>query len=101
MLHNKTFASTVVLLLGATAANGFDVTGPPIQRAPTITSLSGGGASTKLTPPVIFDSFPDAAVPSGTVATATGSTPNTFMGDAYNLAAGANSITGFDIFPVN
>lgn len=32
---------------------------------------------------------------------ATGSTPNTFMGDAYGLAAGTSDITGFDIFPVN
>ena len=33
--------------------------------------------------------------------TATGSTPNTFMGDAYGLVPGATSITGFDIYPVN
>jgi hypothetical protein len=31
----------------------------------------------------------------------TSSTPNTFMGDGYNLAAGTTSITGFDIYPVN
>ena len=33
--------------------------------------------------------------------TGTGSTPNTFMGDAYTLAAGTTAITGFDLFPVN
>jgi hypothetical protein len=33
--------------------------------------------------------------------TATSSTPNTWMGDAYNLAGGATAITGFDIYPVN
>lgn len=32
---------------------------------------------------------------------ATSSTPNTFMGAAYNLLSGATSITGFDIYPVN
>src|SRR5207244_2401969 len=28
-------------------------------------------------------------------------TPNTFMGEGYNLISGATSITGFDIFPAN
>ncbi len=32
---------------------------------------------------------------------ATGSTPNTFMGGAYTLLPGTASITGFDIYPVN
>src|SRR5438874_2154874 len=31
----------------------------------------------------------------------TGSTPNTFMGEGYNLIPGATAITGFDIYPVN
>jgi PEP-CTERM motif-containing protein len=31
----------------------------------------------------------------------TSSTPNTFMGDAYTLAPGTTSITGFDIYPAN
>ncbi|MEI7730237.1 MAG: PEP-CTERM sorting domain-containing protein [Verrucomicrobiota bacterium] len=31
----------------------------------------------------------------------TGSTPNTFMGDAYTVAAGTTTITGFDLYPVN
>jgi hypothetical protein len=31
----------------------------------------------------------------------TASTPNTFMGDAYTLASGTTSISGFDIYPVN
>lgn len=33
--------------------------------------------------------------------TSTASTPNTFMGDGYVLAAGTTQITGFDLFPVN
>ncbi len=37
----------------------------------------------------------------GTTLTSTSSTPNTFMGDGYNLIPGATSITGFDIYPVN
>ena len=32
---------------------------------------------------------------------ATGSTPNTFMGAGYNLLAGTYDITGFDLYPVN
>ena len=32
---------------------------------------------------------------------ATGSTPNTFMGDGYTLLGGTTSITGFDVVPVN
>lgn len=31
----------------------------------------------------------------------TSSNPNTFMGDAYNLAPGTTAITGFDVYPVN
>ncbi len=31
----------------------------------------------------------------------TGSTPNTFMGDGYNLLGGTTAITGFDIYPAN
>ena len=37
----------------------------------------------------------------GASVSATGSTPNTFMGDGYNLVAGATDITGFDLYPVN
>jgi hypothetical protein len=37
----------------------------------------------------------------GATGTSTGSTPNTFMGGAYNLLSGTTSITGFDLFPVN
>jgi hypothetical protein len=39
--------------------------------------------------------------PTGFAAYSTSSTPNYFMGDAYNLAAGTTEITGFDLFPVN
>jgi len=38
---------------------------------------------------------------SGFNAFSTSSTPNTFMGDAYNLAPGTTAINGFDIYPVN
>lgn len=37
----------------------------------------------------------------GATGTSTGSTPNTFMGGAYNLLSGTTNITGFDLFPVN
>ena len=37
----------------------------------------------------------------GTNIAATGSTPNTFMGDGYTLARGTTTITGFDLYPVN
>jgi len=46
---------------------------------------------------VAFDNVPT----SNFSAFSTSSTPNTFMGDAYNLAAGTTAITGFDIYPVN
>lgn len=39
--------------------------------------------------------------PPGFNAFSTSSNPNTFMGDAYNLAPGTTAITGFDIYPVN
>ena len=37
----------------------------------------------------------------GASGTTTGSTPNTFMGDAYTLLSGTKDITGFDVAPVN
>jgi hypothetical protein len=37
----------------------------------------------------------------GFSAFSTSSQPNSFMGDAYNLAAGTTQITGFDVYPVN
>lgn len=46
---------------------------------------------------LVFDNMSDV----GVVPNATGSTPNTFMGDGYVLAAGTTEITGFDVFPVN
>jgi hypothetical protein len=51
---------------------------------------------------LVFDNISnyENAAPGAAIA-ATGSTPNTFMGDAYTLAAGTTDITGFDIFPVN
>jgi hypothetical protein len=51
---------------------------------------------------VIFDNISnfEAGNPNDGV-TATGSTPNTFMGDGYLLNPATTSITGFDIFPVN
>src|ERR1017187_9116442 len=39
--------------------------------------------------------------PTGFPAYSTSSTPNSFMGDAYNLYPGSTVITGFDLFPVN
>lgn len=51
---------------------------------------------------LVFDNISNArnAVP-GAVLTSTSSTPNTFMGSAYNLFPGTTAITGFDLFPVN
>src|SRR5580765_4379745 len=51
---------------------------------------------------VVFDNMSnyEGGNTNATVA-ATGSTPNTFMGDGYTLAAGTTQITGFDLFPVN
>lgn len=51
---------------------------------------------------VVFDNF-SAYKSRNTDATAnaTGSTPNTFMGDGYVLATGTTAITGFDVFPFN
>ena len=37
----------------------------------------------------------------GTAIITTSSTPNTFVGDGFNLAAGTTEITGFDVVPVN
>jgi len=97
----KTLGSLFVVLLGsATVSAATDLGGPSFARGPSITTLSHGGPETS--PPVIFDSFPDAAITAGTAgAFSTSSTPNTFMGDGYNMVAGANSITGFDVYPVN
>ena len=51
---------------------------------------------------VLFDNMTAAETGvAGAALTATSSTPNTFMGDGYILAAGASTITGFDLFPVN
>jgi hypothetical protein len=51
---------------------------------------------------VVFDNISNAENGvAGAAITGTGSTPNTFMGDGYVLAAGTMDITGFDLFPVN
>lgn len=51
---------------------------------------------------VVFDNVSalEAGV-AGASGTATSSTPNTFMGDAYTLLSGTTAITGFDLFPAN
>jgi len=97
MLRN-TLVSLFGLLVGAaTASAAPDFTGFAAAPGPTITSLSNAGSvSTSATPPVLYDSFP-----TGAPANSTGSTPNTFMGLGSNLVAGASSITGFDVYPVN
>jgi len=69
--------------------------------------VSLGVAALALTPAIsqaglVFDNFSNfEGGNTNAHVSATGSTPNTFMGDAYTLAAGTTSITGFDIFPVN
>jgi hypothetical protein len=51
---------------------------------------------------VVFDNISalQAGTPGATI-TSTGSTPNTFIGDAYTLTAGTTQITGFDVFTGN
>ena len=62
----------------------------------------GAAASQAQTPRVVFDNISNAENGvTGATITATTSTPNTFMGDGYTLAAGTTSITGFDVFPYN
>ena len=59
-------------------------------------------AATSAKADVVFDNISNyEAGNTNSHISATGSTPNTFMGDGYVLAAGATDITGFDIFPVN
>jgi hypothetical protein len=51
---------------------------------------------------VVFDNISNYEnTMAGAAIASTSSTPNTFMGDGYNLIAGVTSINGFDIFPVN
>lgn len=50
---------------------------------------------------LVFDNISSPRAGDGGTLTATGSTPNTFMGDAYVLAEGTTQITGFDVFPYN
>jgi len=60
------------------------------------------GAITASNAALLFDNMSNVenGVPGAAIAS-TSSTPNTFMGAAYNLLSGANSITGFDIYPAN
>ena len=50
---------------------------------------------------IVYDNYSafQSSAPGANI-TSTGSTPNTFIGDAYILAAGTDEITGFDFFPV-
>lgn len=50
---------------------------------------------------VVFDNISSPLNGDGGTLTATSSTPNTFLGDAYILAPGTTQITGFDLFPYN
>jgi len=77
----------IVLLSGHLAQGQFD----PYQTFP------GTGSALVSGPPLAFDNVPTA----GFSAFSTSSTPNTFMGDGYNLGAGTTKITGFDVYPVN
>jgi hypothetical protein len=68
--------------------------------AATLTTLLAAGAARA--DMVLFDNasaFESGAA--GASGTTTGSTPNSFMGDGYQLLTGATQITGFDLFPVN
>ncbi|HEY1090918.1 MAG TPA: PEP-CTERM sorting domain-containing protein [Burkholderiaceae bacterium] len=61
-------------------------------------TLAGGAQADT----VVFDNISSAlnSVPGATL-TSTSSTPNTWMGGAFTLAAGTTSISGFDLYPVN
>ena len=60
------------------------------------------GASVSANAGLIFDNASNFrnSVPEA-LAFATNSSPNTFMGGGFDLAAGSTAITGFDLFPVN
>jgi hypothetical protein len=71
------------------------------SHADGLTASIAGPAATASSQ-LVYDNISayENGVPGATV-TATGSTPNTFMGAAYTLAAGTTAITGFDLFPAN
>ncbi len=50
---------------------------------------------------LIFDNMDGTAASGAPSLTSTGSTPNTFMGDAYTVDPNTTDITGLDLFPVN
>lgn len=64
--------------------------------------ISLGAAVSSNAASLVFDNFSNFEGGNTNASIAvTGSTPNTFMGDAYNLLPGTTSITGFDIYPAN
>jgi len=73
-----------------------------VTAASTTSKMATLLTPTAGTPQVVFDNMTaiQEGAP-GAAASATSSTPNTFMGQGYTLAAGTTSITGFDLFPVN
>jgi hypothetical protein len=51
---------------------------------------------------LVFDNFSNIENGvTGASPQSTSSTPNTFMGDGYNLLTGTQNITGFDVYPIN
>ena len=83
---------TNLLNLAQTSLRNFSI------AAAALGMLSAATAKADL----VFDNISNAenSVP-GAAITGTGSTPNSFMGAGYVLAAGTTAITGFDLFPVN
>src|ERR1035438_474427 len=86
------FSLNPVLRTGVTLAAAAIIT---VSATTTTQAVSPG-------PSVVFDNISDYenSVP-GVAVNATGSTPNSFMGDAYTLAPGTTQITGFDLLPAN
>jgi MYXO-CTERM domain-containing protein len=71
-----------------------------LQVGVSVLAVGAGcvGASASL----VFDNMTPARTGvAGASVNATGSTPNTFMGGGFTLAAGTTQIAGFDIYPVN
>jgi len=64
-----------------------------------VLALVAGQVSVQAQPVLVFDSVTAQTAAGGVFSTS--STPNTFMGDGYNLTSGTTDITGFDVYPVN
>ena len=97
-----------ILLTGVFAASALATfSSYAADQSASISAASTSSALAALSPnaatsQVVFDNMTAyESGAAGAAVTATSSSPNTFMGAAYTLAAGTTSITGFDLFPAN